>query len=62
MECEFGLPGLAGLLQELVDGQGGLFNHQPALVARSWIHKAGLALFYQGVQLWVDTSNKLYFS
>lgn len=51
MEGELGLDGLAAFLQELVDGQGGLFNHQPALVARSWIHKAALTLFYQGVQL-----------
>lgn len=62
MEGEFGLTGLDVILQKLVDGEGGLFNQQPALVARSWIHEAGLTLFYQGVQLCVDVNKKLHSS
>lgn len=62
MEGEFRLTGLDVLLQKLVDGEGGLFNQQPALVARSWIHEAGLTLFYQGVQLCVEVNKKLHSS
>lgn len=50
MEGELGLAALAALLQQLVDGQGRLFD-QPALVVLSWIHKGALALFYQRVEL-----------
>lgn len=35
MESELGLAGLGVLLQGLVDGEGGLFDHQPTLVALS---------------------------
>ena len=52
VEAELGLHSLAVLLQELVDGQGGLFDQHPTLVAQSWIHKAALTLLYQGVELW----------
>lgn len=39
---------LAGLLQGLAEEQGGLFDHQPALVARCWFQ---LSLFYRCNQI-----------
>lgn len=38
MEVKLGLAVLTAFLQELVDGQGGLFDCSAALVAQSWIH------------------------
>lgn len=50
LEVELGLAALAAFLQELVDGQVGLFNQQSALIVQSWICKAALTLLYQCVQ------------
>lgn len=47
MEGVFGVPSPAALLQEFVDGQGGLFAPQPALVL-GCVHQAVLALLCQG--------------
>lgn len=58
VQAELGLAGLAALLQELINGQRGLFDQTPALVVWSQIHKDGLTLFYQSVQLWVDHKRK----
>lgn len=60
MDDELGLTGLDALLQQLVDGKG-VFDQQPALVDRSWIHKAALSLFYHGVQLCVNVKKVILF-
>lgn len=40
VEVQFG-----AFLQELIDGQRGLFDHQPGLIGESRIHKVALTLF-----------------
>lgn len=51
VEGKFGL--LTILLQGLADGERGLFDHQPALVAWCWFH---LSLFCQCEQIYTNTN------